>query len=242
MKIITLPILLACGASPKTASLYVDPINRYVDEYAVTTHVRLSHFLSQVLHESIRLTATVENLSYSAEALVRTWPSRFYAGSEVKYDWVEKRKDPETGKTLNVLQPRQGKPAGMYARQPEKIANYVYANRLGNGTEESGDGWKYRGRGPIQNTGKTKYIRYKKLFGIDYVNHPEYMQRPDDGMHTSFQFWADMNLNVIADKDNVELTTRKVNGGINGLADRTKLLAICKSALRPIFYESDKVA
>lgn len=241
MKIITLPVLLACGASPKTASLYVDPINRYVDEYAVTTHVRLSHFLSQVLHESIRLTATVENLNYSAEALVRTWKTRFYAGSVIRYTERQER-DSATGKMLTIYDQWPGKPAGLYARQPEKIANYVYANRLGNGTEESGDGWKYRGRGPIQNTGKTKYIRYKKLFGIDYVNHPEYMQRPDDGMHTSFQFWADMNLNVIADKDNVELTTRKVNGGINGLADRTKLLAICKKALQPLFYEDKPLA
>ncbi|GAB4023314.1 hypothetical protein GCM10028808_73380 [Spirosoma migulaei] len=206
---LTASILVTCGASPAHASKYVAPINSRLETYKVNTFLRLAHFLSQILHESIGLSATVENLNYSAKALCDTWPKRF--------------------PTLEF--------AKLYARQPEKIANYVYANRGGNGPPESGDGWKYRGRGPMQNTFKDKYIRLFELTGIDYVTHPEYMERPDDGMMSAFVFWKDNELNALADTDNPDALTRKINGGYNGLAERKILLAKCKKALAPLFSE-----
>lgn len=215
MKPITASILVACGASPAHASKYVEPINAYIDRYQVNTLPRLAHFISQILHESIGLSATVENLNYSAEALVKTWPKRF--------------------PTVDF--------AKRYARQPERIANYVYANRLGNGPVESGDGWKFRGRGPIQMTGKDKAIALTKLFGeefdVDYVENPELLERPDDGIRAAFWFWKTNNINQAIDKvkpeSACEVVTLIVNGGQNGLQSRKILFARCINALAPLF-------
>lgn len=207
MKPITASVLIRCGASPVYAARYVEPINGFLDLYQITTFLRLSHFLSQILHESQRLTKTVENLNYSAEALMETWPKRF--------------------PTIAL--------ANQYARQPQKIANYVYANRLGNGSVESGDGWKYRGRGPMQGTGKGKYITQKKRTGVDYVTYPELMERPADGIRMAFDYWRDNDLNRVADTDNPVAVTKGVNGGLNGYADRLALLRLCKTALAPLF-------
>jgi len=207
MKPITIPILIACGASRTKAGLYVDALNEMIPQYGINTPVRLPHFLSQILHESIGLTATVENLNYSAKALVETWPKRFA--------------------TLDF--------AMKYARQPQKIANYVYANRLGNGPIESNDGWTFRGRGPIQATGKDKYIILSNLYHVDYVTHPEYLERPYDGMRAAFWYWKDNGINSVADTNNPTLVTKKINGGTIGLESRILLLARCKTALAPLF-------
>ena len=114
--------------------------------------------------------------------------------------------------------------AKQYARQPDKIANKVYANRMMNGNEASGDGWKYRGRGFIQITGKENYSNLTKDTGIDYLNNPDLLLNEADSMISALWFWNSKRLNSYADNDNIKEITRRINGGYNGLEHRKSLL------------------
>lgn len=159
--------------------------------WGIDTPASVSMFLAQVGHESGQLRVMVENLNYSAEGLLNTWPGRF---------------TPEA--------------AAQYARQPARIANYVYANRGGNGDAASGDGWRYRGRGLIQLTGRANYARYAKEAARDVVSDPAMVERPDIAADAAGWFWAKANLNRFADAGHIEECTRRVNGGLKGLDDR----------------------
>jgi len=127
---VTRDILSVLAPTNKNIDVWVEAMNTILPKYDIVTPKRLAAFLAQTAHESAGFTAVRENLNYSAQALMKTWPSRFNATT-----------------------------AAAYARQPEKIANKVYANRMGNGDEASGDGWRYRGRGLIQTTGKANYTK-----------------------------------------------------------------------------------
>lgn len=207
MKPITIDTLIKCGADPRYANQYVAALNENFPKYGIITLLRAAHFLSQILHESINLSATEENLNYSAAALMKTWKTRF--------------------PTMAL--------ANQYARQPQKIANYVYANRLGNGPRESGDGWRYRGRGPMQATGKDKYIDMTDLLKIDFVANPQLLALPKYGIVFAFQYWKNNNINKLADLDSCEQVTRVINGGQIGIVDRKLRLAKCKVALASLF-------
>lgn len=159
------------------------------------TRLRKAHFLAQIEHES-GLKPIGENLNYSINGLMNTFSKYF--------------------PNVNV--------ASEYARSPEKIANKVYANRMGNGDEDSGDGWRYRGRGFIQLTGKDNYTDLSKDTGIDYVNHPDLLFNEADAMIAALWFWTKRNLNKYADQNNIKEVTRRINGGYNGLDHRKKLL------------------
>lgn len=161
----------------------------------IDTKLRLAHFFAQLEHES-NLKPVSENLNYSAVALLSVFSRHFIDISHAK----------------------------LYARQPKKIANRVYANRMENGSESSGDGWKFRGRGFIQITGKRNYRLLSKDTGIDYLNHPDKLLTEADSMISALWFWNRNNLNRFADKDDVNKLTRAINGGYNGLAHRKKLL------------------
>jgi putative chitinase len=130
----------------KALDAFVAGFNQWAVHFNVNSPLRFAHFLSQVIWESNYLKAIEENLNYSADGLLKTWPSRFTRENAVEY-----------------------------ARKPEKIANYVYANRMGNGNEASGDGWRYHGRGLIMLTGKEMYQKYGKSSWCigDPVEHPE---------------------------------------------------------------------
>lgn len=162
-------------------------------DFEVNTTLRISHFLAQVSHESNDFKAMKENMNYSSEGLRRVF-SKYFT-------------------------PEQ---AIVYARRPEAIANRVYANRMGNGDERSGDGWKYRGGGPLQLTGKNNYRECSiDLFGDEILlEHPQLLHRPLYGMLSALWFWDKNKLNVLADGNNIETLTRKINGGLNGLEDR----------------------
>jgi putative chitinase len=156
----------------------------------------MAAFIAQVGHESAQLTAVAENLNYSAQALMKTWPSRFSA---------------ET--------------AAACARQPEKIANIAYASRMGNGAPGSGDGWKYRGRGLIQVTGKANYQKCGAALGVDLITNPELLEQPANAAMSAGWFWSANGLNALADSGDLEGITRKINGGLNGYADRSAIYA-----------------
>lgn len=149
--------------------------------------------LAQIGHESAGLTILTENLNYSAEGLVKVWPNRFY--------------------NLTF--------ASKFAKNPQKIANYVYANRMGNGPETSGDGWKYRGRGPIQITGKDCYNKISEIIKIDLVSNPDIVLDPNIMFKTVGGFWIWKNLPKVND---FKQMTRIINGGLNGYNERVEWL------------------
>lgn len=171
--------------------------------HGITTPLRLAHFFAQIEHES-NLKPISENLNYSAEGLRKIFGKYFPT--------IEKAKE--------------------YARRPEKIANLVYANRMGNSDENSGDGWKYRGRGFIQITGKNNYQALTKATGVDYLNDPDKLLTEEGSMISALWFWQDAKLNGLADNDNIKEITRRINGGYNGLSHREQLLIKYKSIFK----------
>lgn len=164
-----------------------------MERYSIDTLLRECAFLAQIGHESNGLTVFVENLNYSAQRLCAVWPKRF--------------------PTLAIAEP--------YHRNPEKIANKVYANRMGNGSPETGDGWRYRGRGAKQITGKTNYQLYGDAVGIDAVGNPDLLSQPEHACLSAAWYWNSCNLNALADKEDIRQMTKLINGGYNGLEDRT---------------------
>jgi len=119
--------------------------------------------------------------------------------------------------------PRLAKRADKLAHKPEALANAAYANKIGNGDEASGDGWRYRGRGLIQLTGRDNYRAASAQLGLSLPSNPDQAAEPDTAVQIALWFWRSRACNVAADLDDVEAVTRKINGGINGLADREHL-------------------
>jgi putative chitinase len=161
-----------------------------IKRYEINTPKRLAHFISQCGHESGGFKVFTENLNYSAEGLLKTFPKYFNA---------------ET--------------AAAYARKPERIANRVYANRMSNGNEESGDGWKFRGRGCIQLTGRANYTAYDQAVPENVLENPDLVAGAL-ALDSAGWFWKTNGLNKIADAGDVTAVTKRVNGGTHGLADR----------------------
>lgn len=174
-----------------------------LNSYHVNTDLRLAHFFSQLEHES-NLKPISENLNYSAKGLGKTFKKYF--------------------PTIAL--------ANQYANQPQRIANIVYANRMGNGNEESGEGWKYRGRGFIQLTGKDNYRVLSKDVRIDFLKNPDLLLQEANAMISALWFWNKNKLNELADKDDVLAVTKKINGGTNGLEDRKAKLIKWKNKLK----------
>ncbi|MFE1814009.1 glycoside hydrolase family 19 protein [Metapseudomonas otitidis] len=196
----------------RNAGVFVSAINRAAARYDITSRVRLAAFLAQAGHESAELTRLVENLNYGAAGLANTWPARFAL-------------DP-------AARPRQ--PNGLaqsLERQPEAIANAVYGNRMGNGPAASGDGWRYRGRGLFQITGRAQYQRCGRALGLPLVEQPELLERPEHAALSAAWFWEDNGLNALADAGDFEAVTRRINGGLTGLAERSILWGRARAVL-----------
>ena len=176
---------------------WVDSMNNVFPNYELDSPKRIAAFLAQCGHESGGWTVFEENLNYSAKGLMGIFKKYF--------------PDEAT--------------ATAYQRQPEKIANKVYANRMGNGPESSGDGWKYRGRGPIQLTGKDNYRAFAKEMFDDWenlFNNPDWVNADRDfALMSAIWFWNKNKLNREADAGDIKTMTRKINGGYIGLEDRT---------------------
>ena len=194
---------------PKTKatvlSKYVEPLNKIGEHFDLFENPkRMAAFLAQVAHESGAFNFTKEGLSYSAASLRKVWPKRFT--------------------TLAIAQ--------AYARKPEKIANKVYANRMGHGTEASGDGYKFCGRGLIQLTGKDNYTRFAKSIGKTLNETVAYLETAEGAVASAAWFWDANKLNVYADKGDFVGLTRRINGGTIGLADRKHHYDIALAALK----------
>jgi putative chitinase len=171
---------------------WVEPLEEVFHRYEINTPERQAAFIGQCAHESMNFTRLEENMNYSAEGLMKTWPSRF--------------------PTLEAAKP--------YHRNPEKIANKVYAGRMGNGPEETGEGWLYHGRGLIQLTGKDNYTLAGDALNMDFIHSPDYVLVPKYAALTAGWFWNKRNLNKEADAKDFTGMTKKINGGTIGLDDR----------------------
>ncbi len=190
-------LMAATGANRENAEKFLPFIQGACKAYDITTPKRVAGFLSQIGHESGGLAMLEENLNYKAETLMRVWPKRF--------------------PTLEFAQ--------QFARNPQKIANSVYANRMGNGDEASGEGWKYRGRGLKQLTGKDNYTAFSKAIGTDFVADPDLLLQPVNAALSAGWFWSANNLNALADNGDVPGMTKRINGGTIGLEQRQALYA-----------------
>lgn len=164
------------------------------DKYEINTVNRAAGFLAQCGHESAGFTVLQENLNYSAEGLNKIFKKYF--------------------PTLDSAKP--------YARNPEKIANKVYGGRMGNGPESSGDGYKFRGRGAIQLTGRDNYTQFAKAVGLTVDEAVEDLNTLDGAIESACWFWKKNGLNAICDKDDIVTMTKRINGGTIGLDDRKK--------------------
>lgn len=180
------------AAGVKDPGAWLTAVQSACAEFGINTPKQIAAFIAQTAHESAGYTRLTENLNYSAEALMRVWPKRF--PSKVVAD--------------------------AFARKPELIANQVYSSRMGNGPVQSGDGWRYIGRGLKQLTGKDNYTRCGKALGVDFVGSPELLLEPLHAARSAGWFWNVNNCGPLADAGEFELLTKRINGGLIGLADR----------------------
>jgi len=198
---VTSAILEQCGVRRRERERYLGDLRRALAEHGVDTPLRLAHFIAQVAHESTMLRHVTENLNYSAAALRRVFPRHFTEAQ-----------------------------ARRYARDPEAIGNRAYSGRLGNGDEPSGDGYRFRGRGLIQLTGRANYRAFAAWVDADVVAEPTRVAR-EYAVACAVYFWTERGLNEIADRDDARAITRAINGGFNGYDDRLLLLERTKAAL-----------
>lgn len=163
-------------------------------DYDINTPLRVAHFIAQCAHESGSFNFIEENLNYRAASLMATF-KKYFPSMEI---------------------------AQQYEKQPKKIANRVYANRMGNGDEASGDGWTYRGRGLIQLTGKDNYTFFAGSLGIPVEEAADYMATFEGAAQSACFFWEQNKLNRFADANDVRGLTKAINGGYIGLEDRIR--------------------
>jgi len=184
-------LVMSQTCTPAMAEKWAIPLQFVCDKYEINTPARVAGFLAQTGHESGGFRFTSEDLHYRAEALTRVWPTRFPPGI-----------------------------AESYAMQPERIANRAYADRMGNGDEASGDGWKYRGRGLIQLTGADNYADFSLSADNEALSDPDSVAEPELAALSAGWFWSRNGLNALADAKDIVGMTRRINGGTNGLDDR----------------------
>ena len=163
-------------------------------DYEINTPERIAAFLAQCVHESAGFKAIKENLNYKATSLLKVFPKYFKTAEQ----------------------------AEQYAHNPEMIANLVYANRMGNGAESSGDGFRYCGRGLIQLTGHDNYQAFADSIDCDIDTLPEYLATFEGAVQSAAWFWETNNLNQLADQQDIVALTKRINGGTIGLEDRQK--------------------
>ncbi len=190
------------GVRRDRAQRFGPSFTKELPEYGIDTDLRQEHFLAQILHESGMCRYTKENLNYSAKAL-RGIFRKYFPNDEI---------------------------ASEYQRQPDRIGARVYANRMGNGDEASGEGYHYRGRGLIQLTGKNNYRKFSDWSNQEVVDAPERVAEEFPLLSALF-FWDSNNLNEYADNDDLRGLTKRINGGFNGLEHRTQLLDLAKQLI-----------
>lgn len=182
---ISLPVLIAAGVQPTQARAFLPVLQSMLPRWGIDNPARVAGWLGQVVVESAGMTALEEGLHYrTAARIAAVWPSRFPGGSG----------------------------AAAFVGRPRELANRVYAKRNGNGDEASGDGWRFRGRGLKQLTGRANYAAAARRAQRDYVSNPDLVALPDDAVLTACIFWTDSGANAAADAQDWDRCTRLVNG------------------------------
>ncbi len=178
----------------KISEDWLEPLNETFKRFNINTPLRQAAFIGQCGHECANFKILEENLYYRADTLIRIWPKRFPSLEFAK----------------------------QYERNPKKIANSVYANRMGNRDEASGDGYRFRGRGCLQTTGSANYFHAGKALGVDLIMEPDLLSTPKYAALAAGYFWDTHKLNQFADSRDYTTMTKKINGGTIGLQDRIK--------------------
>ena len=194
---ITAAQLIAAGVQPTQAKAFADPLSAACALFDISTPVRIAGFVSQCVHESAGFTRLEENLFYTTpERICAMWPNRVTSLAD----------------------------AATLCRNPRALANRVYANRMGNGTPDTWDGWRFRGRGLFQLTGRKNYKDAAEALGRPYLTNPDLVAEPSDACLTAAWFWSCNKLNDLADVSNVTAITRLINGpALAGLNERKNL-------------------
>ena len=190
-------------AKAENIEKYCEHLAHAMDEFSIETDLQKAMFLAQVGHESGYLSAVHENLNYGWQGLRKIFP-KYFPNDEI---------------------------AQHYNRQPELIANRVYGGRMGNGPEETGDGFRYCGRGLIQLTGKSNYQQCGEALEYNLVEDPTYLETPQGAARSAAWFWWSRHLNQFADTENIKECTRRINGGYIGLEERNHLFQHAKAVL-----------
>lgn len=185
------------------ASLWLKPLLDAAGLYEIDTDERDAMWLAQCCHESGGFQHVAENLNYGPAGLLATFGKRFSATEATQYE-----------------------------HDPERIANRAYANRNGNGDEASGDGWMFRARGPLGLTGRHNYQRASDAIGVNLISDPELVEQPLYGSLSAAWFWRDRGCNELADAGQYQTITRRINGGLNGLASREEWLGRVRAAMK----------
>ena len=191
---ITTEQLGACIGNNPYLDHWCEALNKLLPDYGIDTPQRVAAFIAQAAHESGNFTALHENLNYRWESLRKVFP-KYFPDDAI---------------------------AQQYAHNQEAIANRVYANRMGNGDEASGDGFRYCGRGLIQLTGKSNYQSFADSIETPIEQVPDYLQTFEGAVQSACWFWENNNLNQYADSDDILTMTKRINGGTIGLEDRKK--------------------
>jgi putative chitinase len=189
--------LIAAGITPTLARLFDAPLASAFERFAIDSPVRRAAFVAQASHESDGFASLEEDLYYRTPERIRAmWPTR----------------------VPNLAD------AATLCRKPQALANRVYANRLGNGDESSGEGWLYRGRGLFQLTGRANYMAAQDALGQPYKAQPELVSEPEGAAMTAAWFWTARGLNDMADSAQIDAITRAINGPAMAGADRRRSL------------------
>lgn len=206
-------LVKVANISEDLAAVWISPLNRAFLEHRIDTPLRQAHFIAQVGHESNSFKSLRENLNYSVDGLLKTFSRSRISEADAK---------------------RYGRTDKQSANQ-EMIADIVYGGDWGLknlGNMQAGDGWKFRGAGLIQLTGRANFVKANKALNFDLVNRPE--RAAEDNLIAALAagyFWEENGLNILADKDDIVAITKKINGGTLGLNDRKQRLAVAKKAL-----------
>jgi len=202
----------ATGVSPALAQKWFPVVNAAMQKYGINTPLRQAHFLAQVGHESSGFVHTEESLNYRYGALLAMFGHRIGEDDALKYGRVDSGPN-------------------AHPADQKMIGSIIYADRNGNGDRNTGDGYRYRGRGLIQVTGKANYAALVKQLGVDIVKNPELLTQPQYAAESAAAWWGNHGLNSVADSDDVTRITRIINGGTNGLEDRKARLTKAKGVL-----------
>lgn len=210
-------LVAATGCRPVIANVFAPHLARAMADFDISTPLRQAHFIAQCAHESVLFGVLEENLNYSADALTAIF-SKYFA-------------NPPTIPAGKFDANRYGRTT-THGANLEGIANIIYANRMGNGPTETGDGWKYRGRGMIQLTGRSMYQAFVDAVGkFPAISSPDVLTLDEPAATSAAWFWAAHGCNALADADDVDAVTMKINGGVLGIAAREGLTQRAKAAL-----------